>query len=156
MSVVSGTRQSNRDATDELHEDVSEVSDVVELVVPARNRFVSAARLVAAAVATDVDFTVDDLDDVRIAIDESMTVLIAAASPSESIRITFAASAPDEDGPGRVRIVGAVTSERLTASRPPVDALVTHILTAVTDEYDLAADRFEFVKSAAPGTASTG
>lgn len=125
-----------------------DAGDVVELVVPARNKFLSAARLVASSFASDLDFTIDDLDELRIAIDEAMTVLIASVPPSSVIRIRFSADATAPGEPSRLRVEGEATEQRISAARPPIDALVSHIMAAVTDRFDLEADRFEFLKSA--------
>jgi serine/threonine-protein kinase RsbW len=129
--------------------------DVIELVLPARNKYLAAARLVASAVASDLDFTVDDLDELRIAIDEAMAVLIAAEPSSTAIRIRFSAAPTAPGAPSRLLVEGEPTERRITTAAPPVDALVSHIMAAVTDRFVLGPDRFEFVKSASHPADST-
>jgi anti-sigma regulatory factor (Ser/Thr protein kinase) len=121
---------------------------VVELVVPARQRFLATVRLTAASVATDLGFSVDDLDELRIAIDESLNVLMAAQPPDAAIRVTFTLEPRVTGMPGRLRVDGAPSPASATPAAPAVDALVTHILGAVTDAFELNADGFVLVKKA--------
>lgn len=122
---------------------------LVELVVPARPRFLATVRLVAASVASDLGFSVDDLDELRIAIDEALTLLMAAQPPGATVRLTFTAE-PQLDGvAGRLRIEGAPADASASPAAPAVDALVTHILDAVTDGFEIGADGFALVKKAA-------
>jgi serine/threonine-protein kinase RsbW len=121
---------------------------VVELVVPARPRFLATVRLAAASVATDLGFSVDDLDELRIAIDESLNVLIASQPPEAAIRLTFTLEPRLAGTPGRLRIDAAPLDETATPAAPAVDALVSHILGAVTDGFELRPDGFALVKKA--------
>jgi serine/threonine-protein kinase RsbW len=117
-------------------------------VVPARPRFLATVRLAAASVATDLGFSVDDLDELRIAIDESLNVLIAAQPPDAAIRLTFTLEPRHAGAPGRLRIDGAPVADSATPAAPAVDALVTHILGAVTDGFELRPNGFALVKKA--------
>jgi hypothetical protein len=121
---------------------------IVELTIPAQARFLSAARLVASSLASDLDFSVDDIDELRIAIDEALTVLIDAAPAPSSVRVRFALGSGTDGAPGELRIDGEV--EAATgggAVEPQTDGLVRRILHAVTDSYAFGPGRFELVKS---------
>jgi len=121
---------------------------VVELVVPARPRFLATVRLAAASVATDLGFSVDDLDELRIAIDESLNVLMSAQPADAAIRVTFTLEPRAAGMPGRLRVDGAPVATSTASAAPEVDELVTHILGAVTDGFEFGAEGFALVKKA--------
>ena len=63
----------------------------ISVEVPAQTINMSIVRTVAAAVAARVDLTVDQIEDVRLAIDESMAHLIKHASDDAVIRCKLTA-----------------------------------------------------------------
>lgn len=124
----------------------------VELTIPAQARFLASARLVAAALASDLGFSVDDVEELRIGIDEALTVLIDAQPPGSSVRIAFTVA----DGrPGRLTVEGVAPDPSATRTSPAVDALVNRILEAVTDEFEVDADRFVLHKEASNAAESS-
>lgn len=60
--------------------------DAVEVAFPAETANMAIARTVAAAVASRADLTVDQIEDVRLAIDEATAYLIAHARPDTRVR----------------------------------------------------------------------
>lgn len=50
--------------------------DVIELTFPASSSYVRLSRLAAAALAAELDFDVEAVDDLRIAVDEAVTLLV--------------------------------------------------------------------------------
>ncbi len=67
------------------------------------------ARLVATGIASSLDFTVDELEDVAIAVDELCYVLIGPEARADTVKLAFAVdaeglsvegSAPDHGQPG--------------------------------------------------------
>ena len=64
-------------------------SEVV-LTVPADASFVSLVRTAASAVCAQADFTVETLDDVRLAVDEACALAIADAPPGADLTVGFA------------------------------------------------------------------
>jgi serine/threonine-protein kinase RsbW len=54
-------------------------SDTVELTVPADPAYVSVLRTVTASLAARRDFTIDEIDDLRIAVDEASALLLPHA-----------------------------------------------------------------------------
>jgi hypothetical protein len=111
----------------------------IELTIPAQARFVASARLVAAALAADLGFSVDDIEELRIGVDEALTLLIEAQPAGASIRVVFTIG---DERPGRLTIEGGSLEPSATPMRPAVDALVRRILDAVTDAFEVDADRF--------------
>ena len=64
-------------------------SDVVELGVPARTAYVSVLRTTAAALAARLDFTLDEIEDLRIAVDEASALLLTQAVPDSQLTCRF-------------------------------------------------------------------
>ena len=63
--------------------------DTVELRVPAEPGYLPMLRTVAAAAAASRHFTVDDIDDLRVAVDEACTLLLPHSNAGE-LTATFA------------------------------------------------------------------
>lgn len=61
----------------------------VRLVVPADGAFVYVLRTTAASLASRLDFTVDDIEDLRIAIGEAASLLVAGAAPGAELDCAF-------------------------------------------------------------------
>jgi serine/threonine-protein kinase RsbW len=69
--------------------------DVVELRIPAKAEWVAVARLAVAAVVSRSNFSVEDIEDVRLAIAEACTNVIRDAATGDQIAIRCEA-APSE------------------------------------------------------------
>jgi serine/threonine-protein kinase RsbW len=63
--------------------------DVVRLDVPARTAYVSVLRTTAAALAARLDFTLDEIEDLRIAVDEASALLLMQAVPDSQLSCRF-------------------------------------------------------------------
>lgn len=115
---------------------------VVRLEVPPAARYLSAARLVAASMAADAGLTVDDLDDLRLGVDELVSALIAGVpdGAAAGARITLEYVIDDRT----VTVRGGV--EGAEAAATP-DALTDKILAAVADHYELGPSTFLISKS---------
>jgi serine/threonine-protein kinase RsbW len=61
------------------------VEDEVRLSVPADARYLAVMRLTTAAVASRLDFSIDDIEDVKLAVHEAGTLLLEAARPGDEI-----------------------------------------------------------------------
>lgn len=103
-------------------------TDSVRLAVPARAEFVHVLRSVTAAVASRVPLSLDDVDDLRLAVDEACARLLALRGDAKSIRLDLR-SLPD-----RFEVVVAVDAP--THSWPPTgfeDTLVWRVLDALAE-----------------------
>lgn len=69
-------------------------SEVV-LTVPAQTSFVSLVRTATAAICAKADFTIDRLEDLRLAIDEACAIVIADAAPDTRMTVTWHVSGPE-------------------------------------------------------------
>ncbi|MGH9138822.1 MAG: hypothetical protein ACRD0G_17565 [Acidimicrobiales bacterium] len=101
----------------------------VELVLPADSRLVRLVRLMASGLASTVGFDVDDLDDLRIGVDEVLATLLEGGDGSPLL-VRFRVQAAQvevqgETGTARDRL----DPERLELSK--------QILAAVVDEHEL-------------------
>ena len=118
-------------------------SDEVQLVMPADPEFLRLARVTAMGLASRLSFTIDEIDDLRIAIDELVFGLIGTKGREGSVRMTYRLE------PEGLEVRG--TGEFLdTGTSPGLSELSELILDAVADEHELAVDdggsRFRMLK----------
>jgi serine/threonine-protein kinase RsbW len=64
-------------------------SDVVEVRTPADVVYVSTLRLTAASLAARCDLTIDDIEDLRLAVDEACALLLPHAIPDTELTARF-------------------------------------------------------------------
>lgn len=61
----------------------------VELTLPADSAYVSVLRTVAASLAARRDFTIEEIDDLRIAVDEASALLLPQGLPTSRLSASF-------------------------------------------------------------------
>jgi serine/threonine-protein kinase RsbW len=105
--------------------------DAVELWLPATSRHLRLARLTAAGLAADLGFTVDEIEDLRLAVDEACAVLVETASDDARLDLVFRV-----DG-DTILIDGRCASD---AGPPALHAVVEAILHTTLDEYQVSTD----------------
>lgn len=64
-------------------------SDHVELSVPATSAYLAVLRTTAAGLAARLNFTLDDIEDLRIAVDEACALLLPLASDGAQLTCQF-------------------------------------------------------------------
>jgi serine/threonine-protein kinase RsbW len=117
------------------------VAENVELEIPLSTRFASTVRAVAAAVSADLGFSVDEIDDLRLAVNEAVSLLADVDDAGAGrLRIEF----ESDDGVVIVRCVRSVVDGQLAVE--DVDVLARRILDAVVDEYSVDDGTFTVVK----------
>src|SRR5919197_3598599 len=82
------------------------VPETVRLTIPAALEFVRIARLTASGVASRVGFDVEEIEDLRVAVDELSSILVDSTG-AELLELAFT---PSDDGieiEGRTRIDAA-------------------------------------------------
>lgn len=84
--------------------------DHVELRVPASSAYLAVLRTAAAGLAARLDFTLDDIEDLRIAVDEACALLLPLAVDDARLTCRF-----ELDGP-TLQVAVSVPSD---ASEPP-------------------------------------
>lgn len=113
-------------------DDPMEQRDRVELSVPARPELMFLVRMTAAAVASRADFGYDQIEDLRLAIDE-LCLAVSGEDPTEGrLQLLFKWS---EDA---IEVVGVYEPEqerRVVAAAQPASELSERILDALVDEH---------------------
>ncbi|HLW37324.1 MAG TPA: ATP-binding protein [Candidatus Eremiobacteraceae bacterium] len=74
----------------DLHPAADEEVNVVELRIPSRAEWVGVARLAVAGIASRLQFSIEDIEDLKLAVAEACTNCIQHASGSEAVRISCA------------------------------------------------------------------
>jgi serine/threonine-protein kinase RsbW len=70
-------------------------ADTVTVRMPADGAYLSVLRTATAGLAARLDFTLDDIEDMRIAVDEACAMLLSQAVPGSNLECTFALSLDD-------------------------------------------------------------
>ncbi len=108
------------------------VRDVVVLRLPAAGAYLSVLRTATASLASRLDFTIDDIEDLRIAVDEACAMLLTQAVPGADLECTFELTA------AAIRVdVSVLTLDGLEPSR---DTFAWTVLTALAGEVDSSLD----------------
>jgi len=108
------------------------VPDVVELTLPAESAYLSVLRTATAGLAARLDFTLDEIEDLRIAVDEACAMLLPDAVPGEPLVCRFAL---DWDC-----LEVSVVARSRAGRAPARDSFAWTVLTALAGEVDASAD----------------
>ena len=115
----------------------------VRLEVPASPEFFRIARIMGAGVASRLGFTLDELEDLTVAIDELCFALVGRGAPG-TLALVY------EMHPDSLAVAGAGRFGQAVVDDPVLSPFSAQILSAVTDEYVLGRDgegpRFRMVK----------
>lgn len=103
----------------------------VRLEVPASPEFLRVARMMAAGVASRLGFTLDEVDDLRIAIDELCFALVGRAGRPGTVAIRYVMGS---DG---LTVQGAGHFADRANEEPRLSPMSLQILRAVTDECEV-------------------
>ncbi len=106
--------------------------DVVQLTLPAASAYLSVLRTATASLAARADFTLDDIEDLRIAVDEACALLLLSAVPGSGLECTF------ELSPGVIDV--SVTVLSLDGESPSTETFAWTVLTALADEVSSSVD----------------
>jgi serine/threonine-protein kinase RsbW len=104
----------------------------VELRIPADGAFLSVLRTATAGLAARLDFTLDDIEDLRIAVDEACAVVLPQAQPESDLRCAFYL-APDTL---QVEVSARCESPQL----PRKDGFAWTVLSALTSSLEADVD----------------
>lgn len=107
-------------------------SGEVRLEVPAAPEFLRISRIMAAGVASRVGFTLDEVEDLRIAIDEVCFSMVGPRGRSGTITLRYLLEADQLTVDGAGRFTDGLSNE------PVVSVLSKQILAAVVDECELS------------------
>ena len=114
--------------------------NLVEVTVPLRTDFIATLRTVAASLGADAGFSIDEIDDLRLAISEIVSSLIDSTTASDD-RIVASFDL------GVAGVAVAITTQR-GEMQVDLDDLASSILESVVDEYEVVGPRVTLVKLA--------
>ena len=123
--------------------------DVVEIQVPADVVYVSTLRLTAASLAARCDLTIDEIEDLRLAVDEACSLLLPHARTGSALQARF------EVSPGRLAVQTSVHTD--TAAEPDRTGFAWTVLGALASSVDVRqeADRLVIVVTKTRAAAAT-
>ena len=98
----------------------------VELRLPAESAYVAVLRMTTAGLAARLDFTLDDIEDLRMAVGEACALVLENADPGGDLYANFDIS----DGSIRV----SVSADSSRGSDPDQDSFGWQVLTALTSD----------------------
>jgi serine/threonine-protein kinase RsbW len=105
-----------------------EVKDQVTIQMPAEGAYLSVLRTATAGLAARLDFTLDEIEDLRIAVDEACGMLLAQAAPDASLDCDF--------NLGADRISIAVSARCQQPRQPARDTFAWTVLAALAGSAD--------------------
>ena len=123
---------------------MSDNAEEVTLTMPAVPQLLRVARLTAAGLAGRLGFNFDEIEDVKIAVDELCFALVGSKGRDGTLTITYRL------GEHELRIDGEGVFTSEGADSPAPSDLSAQILAAVVDEHEIARDgdtmRFHLLK----------
>ncbi len=105
-------------------------SGVIALTFPADTRWVRLARLLTSGVAAQAGFDVEEVEDLKIAVDEICATLIERSKDAEPVRLGFRPT----DGSVEVAIESSIASASVESWTEERMKLSEQILSVVVDE----------------------
>ena len=108
----------------------------VELRLPADNAYVSVLRTTTASLAARLDFTIDDIEDLRIAVGEACAMVLPEADPATTLLAEYFLT------PGRLTVRVSVNGSEI--GQPDYDSFAWQVLDTLarTATAEVAADSF--------------
>jgi len=117
-----------------------------EVRLPAETAYVAVLRMAASGIAARLDFTLDDVEDLKMAVSEACAMVLAAATPGGSLYAAFFL--------GEDRIEVRVSADALNADPPDPGSFTWQVLAATAAEVSAEAshDRVTICLSISSGT----
>jgi serine/threonine-protein kinase RsbW len=106
--------------------------DVVVLRLPAAGAYLSVLRTATASLASRLDFTIDDIEDLRIAVDEACAMLLSSARAGADLECRFELTGDAIDV--------AVSVLTVDGEQPSRDTFAWTVLTALAGQVDSSVD----------------
>jgi serine/threonine-protein kinase RsbW len=110
------------------HPSEREAKDQVTIRMPAEGAYLSVLRTATAGLAARLDFTLDEIEDLRIAVDEACGMLLSQAAPGATLTCDFTL------GEDSMTIAVSVLSQR--AQPPSRDTFAWTVLSALAGTVD--------------------
>jgi serine/threonine-protein kinase RsbW len=116
----------------------------VELRIPADSAYLSVLRTATAGLAARLDFTLDDIEDLRIAVDEACAMVLPQARTGSDLVCAFDLA--------ETRLTVSVTAECDSPRSPDRDGFAWTVLSALTTEVSAEVDGDRLTVTLARGT----
>jgi serine/threonine-protein kinase RsbW len=127
-----------------MNELVGDNQPDVELRIPADSAYLAVLRTATAGLAARLDFTLDDIEDLRIAVDEACAMVLPQARPDSDLTCTFDLA--------ETRLTVAVTAECDDPRPPNREGFAWTVLAALTNEVAADVDGDRLTVTLARGT----
>jgi serine/threonine-protein kinase RsbW len=118
--------------TDTPPVDLAGIRDAVSVRLPAVSAYLSVLRTATAGLAARLDFTLDQIEDLRIAVDEACAMLLRQAVPGTDLTAEFELTGEEMTVRVEVSTVGVTEPKR--------DDFAWMVLTALADDVDATSD----------------
>ncbi len=120
-----------------------------EVRLPAESAYVAVLRMAAAGIAARLDFTLDDVEDLRMAVSEACSMVLAEARDDGMLVATFYLR--------EARIEVHVSTDAQDPTGPDQDSFAWQVLTTTASDVtsDAAPDRLTIRLAVSSSTAST-
>ncbi|MEV0970193.1 anti-sigma factor [Microtetraspora glauca] len=112
--------------------DLAGIRDAVSVRLPAVSAYLSVLRTATAGLAARLDFTLDQIEDLRIAVDEACAMLLRQAVPGTDLVAEFELTGQEMTVRVEVNTVGVTAPKR--------DDFAWMVLTALADDVDAISD----------------
>jgi len=109
-------------------------NDVVDIQVPANGAYVATLRLAATSLAARCELTVDDIDDLGLAVDEACALLLPHAEPQSTLRAHFLLV------PGALTVTTSVHSPDASAATPDRGGFAWSLLSALASQVEVTGE----------------
>jgi serine/threonine-protein kinase RsbW len=106
-------------------------NDVVTIKLPAAGAYLSVLRTATAGLAARLDFTLDEIEDLRIAVDEACAMLLSQALPGADLECEFALESDS------MRVSVSVLTQ--DGQEPSRDTFAWTVLSALAGDVDSTA-----------------
>jgi len=106
--------------------------DIVAIRLPAAGAYLSVLRTATAGLAARLDFTLDEIEDLRIAVDEACAMLLSTALPGADLECEFELTSDS------IRVAVSVTT--LDGQQPSRDTFAWTVLSALAGDVDSSVD----------------
>jgi serine/threonine-protein kinase RsbW len=106
----------------------SPATDFVEIRLPADGAFLSVLRTATAALAARLNFTIDEIEDLRIAVDEACALVLVKAVPEGELQCRFVID------PAAMTV--SVTAPTRDGTPPARDSFAWMVLSALAGDVD--------------------
>lgn len=113
--------------TDPIADTPARARDLVQLTLPPDGAYLSVLRTATASLAARLHFTLDEIEDLRMAVDEACVLLLSQALAGTDVRVNFEVREAELQVDVSVLTRGGAGPDKETFGWTVLDALVTDL-----------------------------